>query len=264
MSDKFNKLLSKFIDSFYKKNKKRKPGRPCMFPTIFYVEQICYVLINGISWNNLKPQYENKKCTGNAIYKKFRKWTDDGLFEQFYLTHYKKYKKEFGEHQNFFIDSTVVKNGNNSKDVGYSPKIKSKKSIKLSIICDDNKVVHDIHISKSHVHDSKLILPVLKNVIKTNKKINLIGDLGYLSNKNTLNKLKQKKVRLVTPIRKNMKKSKLTKKDEKLLKKRYVVEHVFAYLKRSTKKINIIYERNIQNYLSWLYIANTINILKIM
>lgn len=262
--EKIQDLLSKFIDSYYNKNNgKRKAGRPCLFPTFVYVKYIFRVLLKISTWNKLKPHYQNKRCTGNAIFKKFDKWTKEGVIKLFYLKYLKKYANKFKNIDNFYIDSTVIQNGNNSQNVGFSPKIKNKKSIKLSIICDKNKVVTDMYVSKSNIHDSKLILPVIKNTttVVTNKAINLIGDLGYITNKETLKKLKKQKVKLITPVRKNMKK-KLSKSKKLLLKKRYNVEHVFSLLKRSFKKINQIFERKIQNYYSWIYIASTYEMLK--
>lgn len=261
--DKFNESLSDFIDSFYKKDITRKVGRPSKFKTIFYVEQITYVLQTGLSWNKLKPQYKNKTCTGNAIYKKFIKWTKDNIFEKFYYQYYKKYRTKFSKCKNFFLDSTVIKNGNNSKNTGYSPKIKSKKSIKLSVICDENGIISDMHVSKSNIHDSKLITPVIKNTIKDSKTTNLIADMGYISNKKTLDKLKKMKIKLITPVRNNMKR-KLSQSSKKLLKKRGIIERVFSYLKRGCKKINIIYERNICNYFSWLFIGASYGIFKFL
>lgn len=211
---KFSKLLTKCIKKHEKRNKKRLTklgkslGRPNKFSIRFYVMHIIDVLINGTAWNKLNLR--NEKCkrqiTGDAIRKKFYKWNDAGIFKRTHNKFMHIYKNEIGEDflKNMYIDSSVVPNMNNSNLASYSYKYKNKKSIKINAICDDKKIIHSIFFSKSSIYDSKLIIDPV-NELKTTP-THLMGDLGYISNKQTLKKLQLKNITLVTDKRKNMKK----------------------------------------------------------
>jgi Transposase DDE domain len=266
--DNFKYIVSDFIDSFYKKRNINKPkcGRINTFNTCYYVKYVFMVATTGISWNKLNPiSINGKSITGNAIYKKYNKWVNDGVFTSLMSKYSTIYIKEFRKVKNLFIDSTDIQNGNNSKHVSFSHKLKGKQTTKLSIICDENKVITHSHVSRSNIHDTKLILPTLNNKICGNKlnDVNLIADKGYICNKSKSFLFKNNKIRLLTGIKKNMKNKKITQTDKKLLKKRIIVEHAFSYLKRSFKRISVIFERKVQNFNSWVYIANAFTIFKL-
>ena len=71
--------------------------------------------------------------------------------------------------------------------------------------------------------------PVHKNIIDTrNKKINVIGDKKYIISSIFLHN--NKKVNTIVPDRKNMKRS--SKYNKTKLKKQYLIENVFAELKK--------------------------------
>ena len=54
---------------------------------------------------------------------------------------------------------------------------KSKKQIKLSIICDNNNVPVSHEIHNPQIHDSKMIKPLIKKLeVNLKKNSNLIGD----------------------------------------------------------------------------------------
>ena len=96
-------------------------------------------------------------------------------------------------------------------------KIKTKKTIKLSIICDNNYVVNNYIISEPKKHDSKFVLPLIKNKkIPLKKFPYLVKDKGYISKKNK-RKLKKMGLTLITPLRKNQKNTKqINKKNKKI------------------------------------------------
>ena len=61
-----------------------------------------------------------------------------------------------------------------------------------------------LDISKGSVHDAK----IMKNIINNNKKkINLVGDKGFVKNENYIKQIKDKhNITLITPLRVNSKK----------------------------------------------------------
>jgi len=143
----------------------------------------------------------------------------------------------------------------------YYYKIKSKKQIKLSIICDNNNVPVSHEIHNPQIHDSKMIKPLIKK-FKINLKNNakLIGDKGYITKQRKYMK-KGKIINLVVEPRKNQKKV-MSDKDKKIYKLRYKVEQTFSHLKRSYKRINVVTDRKIINYETFLTMVITCQMIR--
>ncbi len=55
------------------------------------------------------------------------------------------------------IDFTNIVNFSGCLNYGYNIKIKNKKSIKVSVLIDHNKIPHIIDVSKGSIHDAKII-----------------------------------------------------------------------------------------------------------
>jgi hypothetical protein len=260
---KFKSILVQFIDQIDIKHTNK--GRPRKFKTDFYVKYILQVLTNGISWNKLDLEdiYGNKYCTHSAIYKMYYKWLKMGIFKKVFLEFFNKYScgRKFNK---LFIDSTVIQNANNSKHVGFSYKIPNKKSLKLSVICDNNKIILGSYVSKSNIHDSKLVLNTVNKISVNINNSKLIGDCGYISKQKIIKQLKTKNLTLITPIKKNMKKKVLSTAHKKLLKRRFVIEHLFSHIKRSFKRLSILYDRHEQIFYNWIMMINTIMIIKFL
>ena len=73
-----------------------------------------------------------------------------------------------------------------------------------------------------------------------------------MSKKETLDKLEEKKVKLITYKKKNQVPN--TSEKKQILKKRYKVENVFATLK-SYKRILLRHEKKSDNYLEFIYLG---------
>ena len=141
--------------------------------------------------------------------------------------------------------------------------MKTKRTLKLSVICDNNYVVNSSILSDPRKHDSSFTIPLIKQTkIPLKKDPCLIGDKGYISKKNK-KKLKIKGIKLITPLRKNQKNAKkINNKNKNILKKRFKIEALFAILKRTYKRLQLIYDRNIENYKTFLMMAITCQFIK--
>jgi hypothetical protein len=108
-------------------------------------------------------------------------------------------------------------------------KHKSKYAIKLSLIVNQNRVPLGIDLSQGHFRDGTRLQKLLHNrLIKSRKRplTKLIGDKGYYGKR--LKKIaRMAYCNLITTHKKNAKK-KNTKTEEEYLKKRSVIERVFA------------------------------------
>jgi hypothetical protein len=165
------------------------------------------------------------------------------------------------DHSLSFIDSTTIINKLcNGESISYGFSNMKHKGIKITTLVNSNQVPLSFSISKSNLHDTKLINGALDNCNKLPKKI--VGDKGYLS-KDLKKYLFSKGIDLIYPYKKykkikkkskddnnKFKKNKyLTNSDEelKLLKERHKVENFFATLKQY-RRLNYIYEKDIRNF----------------
>ena len=179
-------------------------------------------------------------------------------YEQIQTKYYKNRTLKY-----LFIDSAIIQNINCSEQIDFHYKIKTKKTLKLSIICDNNYSINNHILSNPKKHDVEFILPLLnKNKIPLKKTSFLIGDKGYISKK-IKKKLKRKGINLITPLRKNQKNAKkINKKNKKLLDKRFKVEAVFSILKKTYRRLQLIVDRKLTNYCTFLMMAITCQFIK--
>ena len=70
-------------------------------------------------------------------------------------------------------------------------------------------------------------------------------------------------LKLITPLRKNQKNAKqINKKNKKILKKRFKVEALFAMLKKTYKRLQLVVDRKLINYNTFLIMATTCQFIK--
>lgn len=247
----YKKVLLKVI----KEKDIHKFGRKNKFDNSFYLYYIFRILFYGEYWATFKCD----ECDRSTIRKKFYKWRDLGVFNEAYNI----LKYEYQKHRSIkymYIDSSIIQNMNCSERINFHYKMKTKKTIKLSIICDNNYTVSSHKLSDPKIHDSKLTEILVKHVdCHFKNKPYLIGDKGYI-NKSTKRKLlkRKHKFKLITPLRNNQKNCvNINKKNKKLLNKRFKVESLFSILKRRYKRLQMVYDRLLKNYETFLYMALT-------
>ena len=240
---------------------KKHIGYPNKYNYDFYIKQIITVTINGLSWNKLSLIIN---IDTDLIRKKYNKWVKLDLFTKVNNIILKQYNKKH-KYKTLFIDSTNIINISGCFNFGYN--IKNKKSIKISVLVDHNKIPHITDISKGSIHDAKIMETVINNKLNNNKhNFNLVGDKGYIKNKDYVNTLKDTNIiTLITPTRINSKQNNIISDNNKiLLKERYKVENFFSLLKRGYKRIIIINDKTLSNYYGFLNIAITLITLKII
>ena len=257
--NKYKHILNDVINNL-NLNKKDKRGRHNKFENYFYLNYILRILIYGEFWNTV----DCKSCDRSTIRKKFYLWADKGVFDIAYNLLYEKYNKN-RTFKHLFIDSTIIQNMNCSDKnfINYYYKIVSKKQLKISVICDTNKIPIIHKITKPNTHDITVCKQLIKELdvnIKTNSK--LVGDKGYIS-KRRVYKTKNKRIKIISNYRKNQQKIN-TAEEICLLKERTIIENVFARLKNSYKRIRFIYDRCIHNYEIFLKMAFTCEIIRFL
>jgi hypothetical protein len=257
LSDKYIILLNEIIAD-YDKNKNEKRGRKNKFNNLFYLKRILSVLLYNHAWESIDT-YD--LCHYTTFKKKFYNWANLGFFNIAYKIMFEKYSKN-RTFKNMFVDSTIIQNYNcsDSDYIDYYYKIVSKKQMKLSVICDSNKIPLVYELSKPQKSDIKGcidMIPKINNNLK--KKSFIMGDKGYVVNKKYYRN-KNKNIKIVSNKRKNQLKQN-TEKEKNLLKKRYLVENCFATIKNSYKRIGRIYDRKIKYFENFLTMAFTCQII---
>lgn len=108
-----------------------------------------------------------------------------------------------------------------------------------------------IHEGKKH--DIKTIYDSISKLTKfKHKRLNLIGDKGYI-NGDIKKNLKKEKINLIYPKRKNQK-EKTNKYDKKKLSKRYIIEHINQKIKKFDR-ISLRKDKLNKTFLSNIYLA---------
>jgi hypothetical protein len=200
--DEYKTLLLQTINELRPSKKQTK------YSNEYYLKNLIYLLNDVCKWSSLHLLYPDKpKYHYKTIQDKFREWSDKNIFE---ITYYKyKFldkhvlsKLNKNSTVNLLIDSTDVNNVNGSELTGYG-RNKKKKNTKVSFISDRNKIVYGVTFYEPSVHDAKTIMSSVNNIISRFKyrKINLIGDKGYVSQE-IKEKLKKVNVKLMYPHKK--------------------------------------------------------------
>lgn len=265
--NKFKHILNEYVLTYEPKNK-RNIGRPNKHNNFFYIKHILNYLFNGASWSDIGEYLED--ITPDAIRKKMNKWISLGIFNYAFNDFLDEYKKKNADKlKNLFIDATIIKNISGKKDItGICKKLPNKKSTKVTLICDENKIGLSVSFAKSNEHDSKHIEKTIKNLpskvtelYSYRKPGSLTADLGYLINNKRKHKIRtEHKMTLNTDVRKNMKKKYKSKKNIDLLKKRIKIEHLNSRIMRTFKGLSIMRNISLDRFESLYKLAFTMQI----
>ena len=254
---KYISILNEIITD-YDNTKTEKRGRKNKFDNVFYLKRIMNVLLYNVTWKSLNFEDTYHIST---IRKKFYKWVELGFFNYAHTIMFDEYKKN-RTFKNMFVDSTIIQNynGNDKEYIDYYYKIVSKKQMKISVICDNNKIPLIWELSKPQKADIKGCISLIPKLnVNLKKKSYVIGDKGYVVNKKHYRN-KKNNIKIVSNTKKNQLKQN-TEKEKKLLKNRYLVEHCFGSIKNSYKRIRHIYDRKMKIYDTFMTMAITCQII---
>jgi transposase len=166
-----------------------------------------------------------------------------------------------------FIDTASINNKYGSELAAYGQN-KKKKVTKVSLICNEKKFPLSVTFHKGSVHDVKTIDESVVTLIKNinYRRVNLTGDKGYIATKKTKDELFKKGIKLITPYRKNQKKTNCNKnKQLRKLKKRYVVEHANQKMKDYNRtyvrrdRLLITFKRNFCASYIWHWVKSILH-----
>ena len=144
-------------------------------------------------------------------------------------------------------------------------KVRNNLNYLLSIISSQNNIPLCHVLTNPKPNDNqhiKILISKLRNNknIKLSKNTKIIGDKGYLSTQKKYN-VNKVKVTLIVPKKINQK-SRYNRINNKSLNKRFTVEQTFSHIKRTYRRLQLIYDRDIKNYETFLLMAFTCQIIR--
>jgi len=245
-------------------NKSKYSDRKVTYCIEYYLILILHVKNNLNNWKSLQSLI---LCCSpyKSIYNQFLRWSNKDLF---YNAYYKNISNNNILINNVqIIDASSCSNKYGSENVTINPEYKKKKVTKVSLLCDDNKIItsvspFDIKTTskkykgkniKTFIHDSKTIQKTVNNVNNFINIKKIIGDGGYKTQ--DLIKQNNKKIPIITPNRKNQKNNLNNSEENNALKQRYKIENVICSIKMNNERIFLRKDRKIKHFISWLYIA---------
>lgn len=158
--------------------KKTKVGRPPK-DAQEVLSAIFFVMVTGIQWRYLPSEY-GKPSTIHGI---FRKWVKVGVFDDVLRLSIDAAIKSIESVECFFTDTSSSK-APFAKFGGENPTDRAKRGIKKSIVIDMNRIILSVIVDAANVHDSRLLLPHLKNIrnFVTQKPKVMVADAAYDAN----------------------------------------------------------------------------------
>jgi len=254
MNLKIKNILLEVIKSAYPSS-----GRPSSKELSHYLDVIIYVLNSDIKWTYLKEHFHH-----DTYRKKFQYWCQKlNVFEKAHKIILSLLQKSYLNHSKLkllYMDSADILNKAGIECIGRSRKYKFKKATKVNIITNSDGIILGLKIYPANKHDSDITEDTLNNIhvkILSSKKYRkyIITDKGYV-NKSQKEKIKKKAV-LIYPDKSNTVNCPYNKYQKKLrkifLKKRYINENAFSWLKNS-KRTSIRCDRLISTFTGFIYL----------
>lgn len=237
-----------------------KIGRPCAEEQAHYLDEIYYVLNSGCKWKHIRSKFHY-----STYYKKFRYWTELGIFEIAHELICEILEKDVGNHEFYkimYMDSRDVLNKRGSEETNYTFKFRGKKATRVNIVINSFGIPLAIHPVAANKYDSTLTEPTMNKIIfkivgSRKYPKYLVADKGYTSKKQK-EKLHKKGIHFIYPPKKNNKNIKLnyyqTQKYKLLMPSRHINENYFSWL-TCQNRLNIRYDKLISTFNSFLHLG---------
>ena len=240
-----------------------------------YLLEILNVLKSGVSWNSYSG-----KIKGNTLNKKHIEWVNVGVYEHFYKTILNKHLNKVPKTKEFkylSVDSSFIIDKNGSSASGYNSYYGKKKNgigIKVSTITTSSGLPIATSVDPGNDHDCGLFDNVIEKIVVDTKALEyvnnnrfkqyILADKAYDSTKVRNTVLKKGFTPIIPKNKRNTKnimRPSLNRKERTIIKKRRIVENYFSWMKKY-RRIEYLYERNIENYEGFLFLAMSFIILR--
>jgi len=245
-----------------------KPKRARQLSTLEAITAIMFMIQTGLSYRQMNNCTFLKNVGPDALRKRFKMWVELGIPQKvwhdittFYMS--EKIKTDETAFKNIFIDATLVKNDCGEDCVGRNPTDRGRKGSKISLCCSSDMVAIGFSFTGANRHDITEVENVINSIpapLKTDNRRsnNLIADKAYASEtvkKNLWNNMKLRIVRENKKTKKNPNPDPLSKQDQALIRKRFIIENFFGALKKTYNRFRLRKERFLNNFKGMFYLA---------
>jgi transposase len=261
LKESFVDIFSQILNKHYNDNHIARKRNE-----IEYFKHIINLLYSCPYWSRY-----NGSINGKLLHKKHTEYVKKGLYNQLFteVLHRYIFKNKYYIYKFLSTDTCFIPNKCGIK-LSRNRFYKSKKGLKISTINDVNGIPLSIIIKNGNIHDSKIFIETYHNMKvnteaykykKSNKhKQYVLADKGYDSG--DIKKFLEKEGYdyIIPQNKRNIKDPnkiiELTLYQEKLYKKRMIVENFYSWLKQYTK-ITHVYEKNIIHYFNLVLLASS-------
>lgn len=214
----------------------QKRGRPPKLNVEDALEMLFDLMRTGKQWREVRGH-----ISYSSLNKYFHKWKDAGLFTTLYCQMLRRYKRRY-KTEFYCIDSTYVKNLFGVEGMGRNPTDRGRLALKVSVIVDQNGIVHSLVHSPGNKADVSLLGTCLEErFVPFSRGMELLADKGYDSRANS--KLCRKYGLLDRIARRK------TKTGRRTNGKRSIVERNFSWIDKN-RRLLVNYERTPEAHLA--------------
>jgi hypothetical protein len=243
--------LIKHLDSLKKNNR----GRKRTVDLDHFLKCLFSIADNGLKMYYIKDYFQ---ITRSTYYHYFNLISKTNFLETIYREFIEFYIKE---HPIIYLitDTFTVKSMDGSEGVGKNPTDRGRNGLKVSLICDQNLVVHALQLKPANIHDSKILVPTIESSISDLKGKSCLADSGYAGSKYISYVMQRTSVKLLSKPKRTCNKFKMShhlnpQELEMVEKKRNGIERLNGNI-RNFRGLMIKYTKKTSSYLTYLYVA---------
>jgi len=238
------------LNDFLLLNRNGPAGRPITTDFNRLMDAVYFIVESGAQFKYVK-QYGIPKTT---FYRYLKILSENKIIEQIYfqLIHVQD------QYVPKITDTMTIKSMRGSVGLGRNPTDRGRKGLKVSLICDLDRITSAVHVDACNIHDTKMLIRTLEKQKSSDTMVDCLCDAGYVGQ--ALNKYcETKNYRLIAKPRKTRNKSRMThvlsEMDGDHLKKfRNRIELLNQNIRRY-RALMIKWVQNINIYQCFLFIA---------
>ncbi len=220
------------------------------------VQGIFWILDNGAKWKDLPARFGSK----STVHRWFRKWVEDGLFEQI-MRDAGRLVEERGGYRLYecFIDGTFAKARGGGDGIGCT---KAGKGVKIMVMIDARGLPIAVDTMSASPHESKLVQRLFDFMPAEEIPRRLVGDKAYDSD--ALDEtMAERGIEMIAPHRSNRKPENVTQDGRPLrrCKRRWLVERTISWL-QNYRRLCIRWEKSTRLFQRFLHFGCALILLK--
>jgi len=226
-------------------------GRPITTDFNQFFDALFFIVESGSQTRYVKRLFGIPKTT-------FNRYLKIVIESHILINVYNEIIKNNCSPKTLITDTFIVKSMRGSEGLGRNPTDRGRKGLKVSLICDIDRVTQAVHIGSANKSDTKLLIQTIDKYERPTQLVECLADAGYVGCE-VRNQCRIKNYRMIVKPRNTSKKGKqthvLSKRDAELLRaKRNQIELLNGQIRRF-KSLMIKWVRNISTYECFLYVA---------